>query len=97
MPRDPSLRLVYETHATSLDNEEGLASGWFDAALSPTGVEQARTLGARRREDHLAVVFSRISHVRFAPPRSLSAIARFRLSVMLGFVNATSSPSAGRR
>jgi hypothetical protein len=39
----------------------------------------------------------RISHVRFAPPRSLSAIARFRLSVMLGFVNATSSPSAGRR
>jgi broad specificity phosphatase PhoE len=58
MPRDPSLRLVYETHATSLDNEEGLASGWFDAALSPTGVEQARMLGARRREDHLALVFS---------------------------------------
>jgi broad specificity phosphatase PhoE len=49
--------LVFETHATSLDNEAGLASGWFDVALSATGEEQARDLGARRRDDHLAVVF----------------------------------------
>jgi broad specificity phosphatase PhoE len=51
------MRLVFESHATSLDNEVGLASGWFDVALSATGEEQARTLGARRRDDHLAVVF----------------------------------------
>lgn len=51
------MRLVFETHATSLDNEAGLASGWFDVALSPTGERQARALGARRRDDHLAVVF----------------------------------------
>ena len=51
------MRLVFETHATSLDNEAGLASGWFDVALSATGEAQARTLGARRRDDHLAVVF----------------------------------------
>jgi broad specificity phosphatase PhoE len=57
MLRDPSVRLVFESHATSLDNEVGLASGWFDVALSPTGEEQARMLGARRRDDHLAVVF----------------------------------------
>jgi broad specificity phosphatase PhoE len=50
------MRLVFETHATSLDNETGLASGWFDVALSATGEEQARALGARRRDDHLAVV-----------------------------------------
>jgi broad specificity phosphatase PhoE len=56
-PRAPSLRLIFESHATSLDNEVGLASGWFDVALSTTGEEQARTLGARRRNDHLAVVF----------------------------------------
>ena len=55
-PRVPK-RLVFESHATSLDNEVGLASGWFDVALSATGEEQARTLGARRRDDHLAVVF----------------------------------------
>ena len=48
--------LVFETHATSLDNEAGVASGWFDAALSPAGEEQARRLGARRH-DGIAVVF----------------------------------------
>src|SRR5262245_9760843 len=56
-PRAPGLTLVFETHATSLDNEAGLASGWFDVALSTTGEEQARMLGARRRDDHIAVVF----------------------------------------
>ena len=49
--------VVFETHATSLDNEAGLASGWFDVALSVTGQEQARALGARRRGDHPAVIF----------------------------------------
>jgi broad specificity phosphatase PhoE len=57
MQRARNLTLVFETHATSLDNEAGLASGWFDVALSATGQEQARALGARRRDDHLAVVF----------------------------------------
>lgn len=51
------LVLVFETHATSLDNEAGLASGWFDVPLSPTGEEQARMLGARWREENLAAVF----------------------------------------
>ncbi len=57
MSHAPTLTLVYETHATSLDNEAGLASGWFDVALSPMGEEQARLLGERRRRDHLAAVF----------------------------------------
>ena len=57
MPRDPRVQVVFETHATSLDNEAGLASGWFDVGLSTTGEQQAHMLGARRREDHLAVVF----------------------------------------
>lgn len=46
MMRD-SLTIVFETHATSLDNEAGLASGHFDVDLSPRGVEQARELGER--------------------------------------------------
>jgi broad specificity phosphatase PhoE len=57
MPHEADLVVVFETHATSLDNEEGLASGWFDVALSSTGEEQARRLGARRRHDDLAAVF----------------------------------------
>lgn len=57
MQTDPSVTLIFESHATSLDNEAGLASGWFDVALSPTGEKQARMLGVRRRDDHPAVVF----------------------------------------
>lgn len=57
MARDADLVVVFESHATSLDNEAGLASGWFDVALSATGEEQARQLGARRRDDDLAAVF----------------------------------------
>jgi broad specificity phosphatase PhoE len=51
------LTIVFETHATSLDNERGLASGWFDVDLSPLGVQQARELGARRSSDHYAAIF----------------------------------------
>jgi broad specificity phosphatase PhoE len=57
MARDADLVVVFESHATSLDNEAGLASGWFDVALSATGEEQARLLGERRRDDDLAAVF----------------------------------------
>lgn len=49
--------LVFETHATSLDNEAGLASGWFDVDLSPQGERQALQLGARYAVQHLTVVY----------------------------------------
>jgi broad specificity phosphatase PhoE len=49
--------VVFETHATSLDNEAGLASGWFDVDLSPVGERQARELGERRRRDDIAAVY----------------------------------------
>jgi broad specificity phosphatase PhoE len=39
--------IVFETHATSLDNESGHASGWHDVGLSPTGERQAAELGRR--------------------------------------------------
>ena len=41
------MRLIFETHATSMDNEAGLASGHYDVELSPAGERQARELGAR--------------------------------------------------
>ena len=49
--------VVFETHATSIDNEAGLASGWFDIGLSPRGEQQARELGERRRRDDYAAVY----------------------------------------
>ncbi|MGE0462147.1 MAG: histidine phosphatase family protein [Vicinamibacterales bacterium] len=51
-------RLVYETHATSLDNETGLASGHYDVALSPLGERQAAEMGARYRDDPPSLVLT---------------------------------------
>ena len=53
-----ALELVYETHSTSVDNERGIATGWLDGRLSEQGREQAETLGARRRDDGIAAVYS---------------------------------------
>jgi broad specificity phosphatase PhoE len=49
--------LVFETHATTLDNELGRATGWLPGELSNVGREEARALGHRRRDDDIAAVF----------------------------------------
>jgi broad specificity phosphatase PhoE len=53
-----SVHVVFETHATSEDNEAAIATGWLPGRLSAVGREQARELGERRRDDGLAVVFT---------------------------------------
>lgn len=53
-----SVAIVYETHATSTDNEAGIASGWLPGQLSVVGRQNARDLGERRRDDGIDVVFS---------------------------------------
>jgi alpha-ribazole phosphatase/probable phosphoglycerate mutase len=50
--------LIFETHATSLDNEAGLASGWFDVDLSPRGEEQAAALGERYQSVPLGRIYT---------------------------------------
>jgi broad specificity phosphatase PhoE len=50
-------QLVFETHSTSTDNEDGIATGWLDGRLSETGVRQAAELGERRRNDAIAHVY----------------------------------------
>ena len=52
------IELVYETHSTSTDNEQGFATGWLPGELSERGREQARELGRRRRDDGIEAVFS---------------------------------------
>jgi 2,3-bisphosphoglycerate-dependent phosphoglycerate mutase len=44
-----STQVIFETHSTSEDNENGIATGWLGGRLSALGREQARELGARRR------------------------------------------------
>jgi broad specificity phosphatase PhoE len=53
-----SVHIVFETHSTSVDNEEGLATGWLGGTLSRVGREQARELGQRRCDDGVDVVIA---------------------------------------
>ena len=53
-----AIRIVYETHSISEDNERGLATGWLPGQLSERGRGLAAELGRRRRDDGLDAVFS---------------------------------------
>ena len=79
---DPALSVavVFETHSTSVDNERGIATGWLPGELSATGREQAHALGARRRDDGLAAVFT--SDLRRAVETAEIAFAGSRLPVI---------------
>ena len=50
--------MVFETHALSVDNEQGVATGWLPGELSERGQAAAAALGRRRRGNGLAAVFS---------------------------------------
>jgi broad specificity phosphatase PhoE len=51
-------KLIFESHATSLDNERGIASGWLDTRLSEKGKEQAKDLGKRYEKKEIALVYT---------------------------------------
>lgn len=52
-----AVKLVYETHAITTDNEAGIATGWLPGRLSAAGRESAAELGRRRRHDGIDVVY----------------------------------------
>jgi broad specificity phosphatase PhoE len=53
-----TVRIIFESHSTTEDNENGIATGWLPGRLSETGREQAAELGRRRATDGIAAVFS---------------------------------------
>ena len=53
-----AIELVFETHSTTVDNEEGRATGWLPGQLSARGRAQAQQLGRRRASDGITSVFS---------------------------------------
>jgi broad specificity phosphatase PhoE len=61
-PWQSDMEILFETHATSLDNEAGLASGHFDVDLSERGTQQAAALGERRRAGDVETIY--VSHLR---------------------------------
>ena len=52
------VRIVFETHSLTVDNERGIATGWLGGALSARGRELATELGERRRDDGIDVVYA---------------------------------------
>jgi len=52
-----AIEIVYETHATTEDNETGVATGWLPGHVSDTGRADAVLLGRRRRDHGLAAIF----------------------------------------
>jgi 2,3-bisphosphoglycerate-dependent phosphoglycerate mutase len=53
-----STQIVFETHAISEDNEQGIATGWQHGRLSERGRNLAAELGTRRRSDGVQAVFT---------------------------------------
>lgn len=50
------MKVYFITHSTSKDNEAGLSSGWKDAPLSKTGIQQAKEISARLESMHFNLI-----------------------------------------
>nr|MDT0660109.1 histidine phosphatase family protein [Micromonospora sp. DSM 115978] len=53
-----AVEIIYETHSLTVDNEQGIATGWLPGELSTRGRLLAAELGARRRDTGIAAVFT---------------------------------------
>jgi len=51
------IEIVFEAHATTHDNENKVASGWYDVQLSEKGRQQAKELGERYKNKKFDSVF----------------------------------------
>lgn len=52
-----SVAIIFETHATSLDNERRLASGHYDVNLSMLGKQEAQDLGRRYAHEAFEAIY----------------------------------------
>src|SRR3989344_9508151 len=51
------IKIIFESHSTTFDNEKHIASGWNDVELSPLGIKQAKELGERRTGEEFDAIF----------------------------------------
>jgi broad specificity phosphatase PhoE len=51
------VNITYFVHGTSLDNEQGISSGWKDVDISPKGIEQSIFLKDQIKDKKFDVVF----------------------------------------
>ena len=76
-----TVEIVFETHATTEDNEAGRATGWLPGTLSAAGRRAATELGVRRRDDGIAAVFC--SDLRRAVQTAEIAFAETPIPILL--------------
>jgi alpha-ribazole phosphatase/probable phosphoglycerate mutase len=51
------IKIIFEAHSTTEDNELNLAAGWYDVALSKLGRSQAKDIGKRYNGKKFDVIF----------------------------------------
>ncbi|EKE18483.1 MAG: hypothetical protein ACD_9C00320G0001, partial [uncultured bacterium] len=51
------IKITYFVHGTTVDNENNVSSGWFDAELSEKGIQQAIKLRELIEDKYFDVVF----------------------------------------
>ena len=51
------MTIIFEAHSSTKDNEAHLSSGHNDVELSPQGVQQAKELGERYKNDSFDAIF----------------------------------------
>lgn len=52
-----AIKIIFEAHSTTFDNEAGVSSGWNDVALPPLGIEQAKDFGERYKDKLIDIIF----------------------------------------
>ncbi len=53
-----SIKITTFAHGTTFDNEKEISSGWYDAELSPLGIEQSKRLREQTKDRKFDAVFS---------------------------------------
>jgi broad specificity phosphatase PhoE len=51
------IKITFEAHGTTLDNEKHISSGHFDVGLSPLGVQQSKEMGMRYASRKFDAIF----------------------------------------
>lgn len=51
------IKIIFEAHGTTFDNEAHLSSGHNDVELSPLGIQQSKEMGERHKNEHFDAIF----------------------------------------
>lgn len=51
------IKIIFEAHGTTFDNESHLSSGHNDVGLSPIGIQQSKEMGERYKDEQFDAIF----------------------------------------